>query len=217
MEPENTRSGARVDRREMLKRSAIVAAGAGAAVWAAPRIEGLGVAPAGATTTIPASQLIILSPAADDKNQNLGQNDCVVPTPPNAPKDNFVHQCCGSSFGDAGKIDTFTFTNPWPNCSEIVVRTKTLDCSVTNKNPDVGQFAVVIDSHTGANCQCELLDAVIVASSGRAILGAPLDHGAVAACPGAIDASVACNDSRLVPSSRLAARITCSNAFAALP
>jgi hypothetical protein len=194
-----------LDRREMLKRSAIVAAGAGAAVWAAPRIEALGVAPAGAQTTIPASQLIILSPQSDDKNQNNGQHDCVTPTPPG-------HACCSSSFGDAGKADTFTFVNPWPNCSQVVVRTETLDCSTTNDNPDVGQFAVTISSHAGTDCRCRVFDAVLIASSGRAVLQ-HLNNGP--AC-GGVDASVACNNPLLVSSTRLAVELTCSNALPAL-
>jgi hypothetical protein len=188
------------NRREMLKRSAI-AAGAGAAVWAAPHIETLGAAPAFADG-IPASQLVILSPASDDKEQNNGQNECPVPG-----------ACCGSSFGDAGKVDTFTFTNPWPNCSQVVVRTITLNCDTNSKNPDVGQFAVVIASHTGPNCQCRVLDGVLIASSGRAILQ-KLNNGS--ACSGGIDASVACNNPLLVSSSRLAVELTCSNAFTPL-
>lgn len=195
-----------IDRRELLKRSAL-AAGAGAAVWAAPRIETLGMAPAGAQVTdIPASQIIILSPASDDKNSQLGQNDC-----PDAAK-----PCCGQSFGNSGQVDTFTFTNPWPNCSTIVVRTITLDCDTNKKNPDVGQFGVVIQSHSGSDCRCRVLNAVLIASSGRAILQS-FNNGNLACLQGGVDGSIPCDNQYLVSSSRLAVQLSCSNTYTPLP
>ncbi len=204
---------AAIDRRTMLK--AAVATGTIAATWVAPRIETLGFAPAAAAGT----PCIILSPSSDDKNSNSGGHDCVTPTPSPSTK-GFVHACCGQSFGDAGKADIFTFTNPAPNCQQIVVRTITLDCNTSNKNPDVGQFAVVIDSvtdaagHPGAcTTACHVMDAVLVASSGRAILK-NLNNGPVA-CPPAggvgdgVDASLSCTDPLLTSSSRLAVRLAC--------
>ncbi|MEW6471650.1 MAG: hypothetical protein AB1679_05225 [Actinomycetota bacterium] len=192
-----------VDRRTMLK--AAVAAGTVAGTWVAPRIESLGFAPAGAATPC-----IILSPASDDKESQSGQSYCPIVTEP----------CCGQSFGNAGQVDRFTFTNPAPNCSQIVVRTIALNCNSgtgnPERNPDVGQFAVVIESTTGAGCGvCQVLDAVIIESSMRTILNPPLNNGPVS-CPPAgqigdgVDASIACNDPRLVPSSRLAVRLTCN-------
>jgi len=207
-----------LDRRTMLK--AAVATGTIAATWVAPRIETLGFAPAFAFNT----PCIILSPASDDKNSNGGQTYCPIPTP--------TKPCCGQSFGDSGKIDRFTFTNPIVNCSEIVVRTIALDCNdagdpfglpdgngnTPERNPDIGQFAVVIDHVTesvaGACGKCKILDAVLIASSGRTVLQS-LNNGPVTCAPaGAIgdgvDASVGlCTNPNVSSSSRLAVRLTC--------
>lgn len=204
-----------LDRRTMLK--AAVATGTIGATWVAPRIQSLGFLPAGAATAC-----VILSPVADDKNSNSGSNYCPTPGP----------TCCGQSFGDAGKIDRFTFPNPAPNCTQIVVRTIALNCNTAGdpfglpdnngsnpeRNPDVGQFAVVIDHFTetvaGACAQCRILDAVLVASSNRAILQSQ-NNGPVNCLPAdmvgdGVNASFACNDPLLVPSSRLAVRLTCA-------
>ncbi len=186
-----------VDRRTMLK--AAVAAGTIAGTWVAPRIETFGFAPAGAATPC-----VILSPVADDKQSQSGQSDCPI-----------VEPCCGQSFGPAGQIDRFTFTDPAPNCEEIVVRTVALNCDPSLRNPDVGQFGVIIESTSGEGCGvCQIKDAVIIESSMRTVLGEPLNNGPIS-CPGAgtpgtgVDASIACDDPRLVPSSRLAVRLTC--------
>jgi hypothetical protein len=184
---------AAIDRRTMLK--AAVVAGTFAGVWVAPRIETLGFAPAAALGT----PCIILSAASDDRNSNSGGNDCPIVTKP----------CCGQSFGNAGQIERFTFNNPAPNCSQIVVRTITLDCNASNENPDVGQFGVVIESTTGTGCGvCTVMDAVLVASSGRAILK-HMNNGPVACLGGGVDGSLSCSDPLLVSSSRLAVRIKC--------
>lgn len=198
---------AAINRRTMLK--AAVATGVVAGTWVAPRIESLGFAPAAAAGT----PCVILSPEADDKNSQSGQNYCPIP----APK-----PCCGQSFGNAGQIDRFTFLNPAPNCSQIVVRTIALNCNTANtqpeRNPDVGQFAVIIESTSGTGCgACRILDAVIIDSSGRQVQGAPLNNGpfACGSIPGpnpvgdGVDASIACNDPRLTSDSRLAVRLTC--------
>lgn len=187
----------RVDRRTMIKSAAAV--GAGAVAWSAPRIETLGFAPAAAATPC-----IILSPASDDKNSQSGQNSCPIVARP----------CCGQSFGNSGQIDRFTFVNPAPNCTQIVVRTITLDCNTAGtqpeRNPDVGQFAVVIESTSGPGCgTCSILDAVIIDSTRRTVLNPPLNNGPSGCLGGGVDASVACNDPRLVSSSRLAVRLIC--------
>jgi hypothetical protein len=195
-------SGRGIDRRTMLK--AAVVAGTFAGTWVAPRIESLGFSPAAAAGT----PCIILSPASDDKNANSAQNYCPISTKP----------CCGQSFGSNGQIDRFTFTNPAPNCSQIVVRTIALDCNANNsqpqRNPDVGQFAVIIESATGSGCGvCTILDAVLLDTSHRTILES-LNNGPVA-CPPAgpigngVDASIACNDPNLASSARLAVRLSC--------
>ena len=87
----------------------------------------------------------------------------------------------------AGQVDRFFFANPAPNCTQIVVRTISLDCNAADgnpeRNPDVGQFAVIIESTTGAGCgTCTILDAVLVSASGRTIIQS-LNNGPVA-CPG---------------------------------
>lgn len=184
-----------LDRRTMLK--AAVATGTIAATWVAPRIETLGFSPAAAAGT----PCVILSPGSDDRNSNSGGNDCPVVTKP----------CCGQSFGNAGQIERFTFANPVANCSQIVVRTVTLDaaCDVSNKNPDVGQFALVIESTTGTGCgACTVMDGVLVASSGRAVLK-HMNNGPVACLSGGVDASLSCSDPLLTSSARLAVRLKC--------
>jgi hypothetical protein len=154
---------ASVDRRTMLKTA--VGAGVGAVAWSAPRIDTFGFAPAGASHF--GSQCVILSPEGDDKNSNDDDNAYCSPG----------ELCCGQSFGNEGQIDTFTFVNPTPTCSELVVRTIPLDCNTADltgnvpkpKNPDVGAFAVVISSTTGT-CDCTILDGVLVDSSQRTVL-----------------------------------------------
>jgi hypothetical protein len=192
-----------LDRRTMLK--AAVATGTIAATWIAPRIETLGFAPAAAAGT----PCIILSRQTDDTNQNNGGQDCPIPTP--------TKPCCGSSWGDAGKVETFTFNNPVANCTQIVVRTVTLDCDTGNKNPDVGQTGLIIQSASGAGCSnCRILDGVIISASGRQVLQSL--NNATIQCPSGpfalvgsgIDASVACNNPLLVSSSRFAVRLTCN-------
>jgi hypothetical protein len=183
---------------------AAAAAGAGAVAWTAPRIESLGIVPAAAATPC-----VILSPASDDKNLQAGQNYCPIVTEP----------CCGSSFGNAGQIDRFTFLNPAPNCSQIVVRTIALDCnaagSAPERNPDIGQFAVVIESTTGAGCgTCTILDAVLVSATDRTIVDSQ-NNGPVT-CPigNGVDASFSCSDPNIGPSTRLAVRLTCTTGCA---
>jgi hypothetical protein len=189
-----------VSRRGLLKRSALT----GAVVWAVPVIESIRPTPAFAQMS-PPSGCIILSPASDDKNLQEGQNYCPIVSEP----------CCGSAFGNAGQIDRFTFTNPAPNCSQIVVRTIALDCNAAGtspeRNPDVGQFAVIIESTTGAGCgTCTVLDAVLVSASGRTIVQSQ-NNGPVS-CPSGdgVDASFSCADPDLNSSTRLAVRLTCA-------
>jgi hypothetical protein len=190
-------------RRDLLKRSAL----RGALIWAAPAIESIRPAPAFAQMS-PAG-CIILSPESDDKNLQQGSNYCPTPGP----------TCCGSAYGDAGQVDRFFFANPAPNCTQIVVRTISLDCNAADvnpeRNPDVGQFAVIIESTTGAGCgTCTILDAVLVSASGRTIIQS-LNNGPVA-CPGGsgVNASVNCSNPNLGPSTRLAVRLTCQDGCA---
>jgi hypothetical protein len=192
-------------RRDLLKRSAVT----GALIWASPVIESIRPAPAFAQLS-PPSGCIILSPESDDKNSGSA-SECITPTPPG-------RACCGRAFGNSGQVDRFTFSNPAPNCTQIVVRTVTLDCNPANINPDWGQFAVIIESTTGAGCgTCTILDAVLVNASGRTI-SQSLNNGPVS-CPGAgspgtgVDASlIGCPtiDSSL----RLAVRLTCQDGCA---
>ncbi len=197
------RSG--VNRRTALKAAAGV--GTAALVWTAPRIDTLGFAPAGASHF--GSQCVILSPASDDKNSNDDDN-AFCPNPA-------ATSCCGQSFGNEGQIDRFTFLNPTPTCSKLVVRTISLNCSLDDpngnvpkpKNPDLGQFAVVIESTTGT-CECTVLDGVLVASSGREVLKS-LNNGPSTCLGDGVDASLACDDVLLTSSSRLAVRITCES------
>lgn len=206
--------GTSLDRRTMLK--AAVAAGTVAGTWVAPRIESLGFAPAGAATPC-----IRLSPEADDKNSNDADAYCE----PNATP------CCGQSFGSNGtSAERFTFSNPGPTgCTEIVVRTISLDCNTTEgggapprpTNPDVGQFALIIESFTettpGACANCQILDAVLIDSQQRTVL-ASYNNGAFScpSIPGAnpigdgIDASIDCDDPLLMSDARLAVRLTCT-------
>lgn len=186
--------GGGVSRRRALQ--AVAGAGVGAAVWTAPRIDTLGFAPAGASHF--GSQCVILSPASDDKNSQLGQNFCSTPGV----------TCCGQSFGNAGQVETFTFLNPTPTCSKVVVRTIPLNCDATEKNPDVGQFAVVI-SETVGTCDCTVLDAVLVASSGRAIVAEFNNGPKTCGTMTGVDGSIPCDQAGLFASSRLAVRITC--------
>jgi hypothetical protein len=194
-----------VSRRDLLKRSALT----GTLIWAAPVIERVRPAPAFAQMS-PPSGCIILSPESDDKNISA-TNDCITPTPPG-------RACCGRAFGNSGQVDRFTFSNPAPNCTQIVVRTVTLDCNPANINPDVGQFAVIIESATGPGCgTCTILDAVLINAGGRTI-SQSLNNGPVS-CPAAgspgtgVDASlIGCP---LVDSSlRLAVRLTCQTGCA---
>jgi hypothetical protein len=208
---------ANLDRRTMLK--AAVAAGTIAGTWVAPRIESLGFAPAGASTPC-----VQLSDEADDQQSNLGSSYC-EPNP--AP-------CCGQNFGDGGKIERFTFSNPpAAGCTEIVVRTISHDCNTSDaggqppqpRNPDIGQFALVIESFEetvpGACANCFVMSAVLVDSQNRAILKEYVGPGGNFSCdstamPGAdpigagIDASLACDDPLLMSDARLAVKIACN-------
>ena len=185
------------DRRTMLKTAA--ALGAGAVVWSAPHIENLGFAPAGAAGT----PCIILSPESDDKNSNDDDNAyCASPTP-----------CCGQSFGNQGQIERFTFINPAPNCSTIVVRTIPLDCNASStapfRNPDVSQFAVVVESTSGSGCgACTLLDAVLLDSRQRTVLES-LNNGPSTCLGDGVNASILCDNANLAADARLAVRISC--------
>jgi hypothetical protein len=205
-----------LDRRTMLK--AAVAAGTIAGTWVAPRIQSLGFAPAGAATPC-----VTLSDAADDLNSN--EADAYCEPDPNA--------CCGQSFGDNGTVERFTFSNPpAAGCTEIVVRTISLDCNASDaggqppqpRNPDVGQFALVIESFEetvpGACNNCFILSAVLVDSQNRTILkeyGVPNSFSCDAtAMPGpdpignGLDASLACDDPLLMSDARLAVKIVCN-------
>lgn len=91
-------------------------------------------------------------------------------------------------FGNAGTIDRFTFINPTANCTQIVVRTIALDCNSSDaspeRNPDIGQFAVVVESTSGPGCgNCTILDAVLIESSGRSIVQI-LNNGAISCLGG---------------------------------
>jgi hypothetical protein len=191
--------GPPVSRRDLLKRSAL----SGALIWAVPVIESIRPTPAFAQMSPPAG-CIILSPASDDKNFQQGQNYCPTPGP----------TCCGGSFGNAGQVDRFTFFNPAPNCTQIVVRTIALDCNASDttpeRNPDVGQFAVVIESTTGAGCgACAVHDAVLVSASGRTIIQS-LNNGPVNCFGQGVDASIPCSNPNIGPSTRLAVRLVCA-------
>lgn len=204
MSPAEDRPG--VDRRTMLK--AALAAGTVAGTWVTPRIESFGFTPAGAFTPC-----IILSPEADDKNSQSGQSDCPEPDPtPGLP----VENCCGQAFGSANnQIKRFTFETPVTGCDEIVVRTISRNCA-DNRNPDVGQFALIIESTSGeAACgQCEILEAVLVDSSQRTPLET-FNNGDVN-CPAfgnpgtGIDASMPCDNENLASDARLAVRLICT-------
>jgi hypothetical protein len=136
-----------IDRRAMLK--AAVAAGTIAGTWVAPRIETLGFAPAGAAT-----MCVIESNEQQDKNNNNSGNTYC--------SDNTIADvtCCDSgSFGNAGQIERWTFLAPTANCTQLVVRTIPTDCNTGGanaQNPNIGQFAVVVDNSagqtTGAGC-----------------------------------------------------------------
>lgn len=191
----------RVGRRTMIKSAAAV--GVGAVTWSAPRIETLGFAPAAAAGT----PCIILSSSSDDRNSNDDDNAYCQ------DDDDLTDNCCGQSFGNQGNIETFTFNNPVAGCTQVVVRTIPLDCTATDaapfRNPDVGQFAVVISSTSGAGCDaCTVFAAVLVASSGRAVLKT-LNNGSSACLGGGVDASIACDDPLLASSARLAVQINC--------
>jgi hypothetical protein len=188
-----------VSRRDLLKRSART----GALIWAVPVIQSIRPAPAFAQMS-PPSGCIILSPASDDKSFQSGQNYCPIPTEP----------CCGGAFGNSGQIDRFTFINPTPDCTQIVVRTIALDCNPAatspQRNPDVGQFAVVIESTTGAGCSaCAVHDAVLVDASSRTIIQS-LNNGPFSCFGQGVDASIQCNNPNLVSSTRLAVRLVCA-------
>jgi hypothetical protein len=194
-----------LSRRLLIQRAA--AAGV-VAVWTPPTVHSIPHVLAQGSpppSPPPPEGCIILSPASDDKNLQEGQNYCPIVSEP----------CCGSAFGNAGQIDRFTFTNPAPNCSQIVVRTIALDCNAAGtspeRNPDVGQFAVIIESTTGAGCgTCTVLDAVLVSASGRTIVQSQ-NNGPVS-CPSGdgVDASFSCADPDLNSSTRLAVRLTCA-------
>jgi hypothetical protein len=161
---QDTNRGDGLSRRQMLQRAAI-AAGAGAAVWTAPHIETLGVAPAGA---IAASQVIITSDFTDqDFSQNSGTTYC----PASGPFD-----CCGSSWGDAGKFDEFTFTNPISGCTSLTVRIVPLDCNTTEKNPDIARAGVVFTAHSGT-CNCTILNAIVRKNGGATVVIPNVNNG----------------------------------------
>jgi len=187
-----------LDRRTMLK--AAVAAGTIAGTWVAPRIQSLGFAPAAAAGT----PCDVLSPTGDDKQSQSGQFQCPSPG-----------MCCTQSFGSANNtIKRFTFTNPVANCAEIVVRTVSLNCA-DNRNPDIGQFGLIIESTNGSGCSvCTIQNAVIFPQSGH--MGTPLaiNKGGLS-CPslgtpgtGIIASVTNCSD--VTSSSRLAVQLHCN-------
>jgi hypothetical protein len=189
-----------IGRRALLKGAVI--AGTAAAVWSAPIIEGLGMS-AGAATPCD-----ILSPQAQDKNSNSGSSFCVG-TP-----------CCGQSFGSnsASGPDEFTFLNPIPNCSLIKVQTIPLNCAQSPNStfdPDIGQFALVINQTIGTACgDCKIKEGVLLQSSGR-VQKKVLNNGphSCAGIGAGVNASLACNDPIFVAvgsDARLAVRITCN-------
>lgn len=188
-ENEQPSSGA-LNRRNMLK--AAVAAGAGAAAWSAPDIKTLGFKPALAQT---GTDVVILSPESDDKQSNLGQHDCFPETVP---------PCCDQSWGDAGmSVDTFTFDDPVPGCTQFVVGIASSECAQTTTNPDMAQAQLYVVSTTGT-CNCTILEGVVLTSSGR-VEQFTLNNGPV--CSG-VDISVL-DCSAIDPDYRLAVRISC--------
>ena len=157
--------------------------GAGAAVWSAPRIETLGFAPAGA---IPASQVIIVSRPGQEPERICRR----LPGRENP--------CCGANFGNAGQIDLFTFVDPIAGCTLVVVRTITLDCNQLAKNPDVGQFGLVI-SQTSGTCNCSVVSVERhVQRAGRPTASA--QQRSICLPSGGSGPSLECDDPRLVSS-----------------
>jgi len=164
-----------VDRRTMLK--AAVAAGTVAGVWVAPRIETLGFTPAAAAGT----PCPVEDNGTVDINTNSGSSDCPLGGPNPQP---LPHHCCGMSAGDNGKIEFWFFgtanggTTPViPGCQSITVQSITLDCSKTNKNPDVGQMGLAIVGTSGeaacSNCRIETI--VYEGGGGKDANGHPID------------------------------------------
>jgi hypothetical protein len=170
------------DRRTMLK--AAIATGVVAGTWVAPRIETLGFTPAAAAGT----PCILVHPGDQNTNSNSGSTGCIVPTPAG-------RACCGRSFGNnGGNPERFTFVSPVTGCTNIVVRTIDLNCTVSNVDPDVGQFGVVIESFSetvaGACSACHIRDIQVRRANGTLVQ--TVNNGAfpVACFSGGIDASV---------------------------
>lgn len=206
-----------MDRRTMLKTAAAV--GAGAVAWSAPRIETLGFAPAGAIGT----PCVILSPEAQDKNSNSGGSYCS--TVGTFPCCEDVANATATNFGNnGGPWDEWTFVGPVPGCNELVVRLVPLDCEDQDQtgnvpdpqDPSLARMGLVIYS-TDGTCTCEIVEGVLLQSSGR-VERKTMNNGAMTcnypgAVPGSgVDISLACDDPVLVDvgnDARLAVRISC--------
>jgi len=194
-----------LSRRKMLA----VSAAAGAAVWAAPHIETLGFAPAGALPCGPGSTITFTSDSQDDKNANSNANAYC--------DSNVAHTCCakGSSgtqtFGNAsGHFDTWTFTNPIANCGTVVVTMVPLDCSDQSSQPkssnaNYGQFAIIMTRHD--NCNCEVAGGYF-RNNGTIVPGTPFEcTSGTNIGPGKNISQTQCN---LPSSTRLAVQINCT-------
>lgn len=138
-----------IQRRTLLKTA--VATGAAAAVWTAPNIETLGFAPAAAATACN-----ILTPPTT--NSNNGQSDTVAGSP---------LALCNLNVGNNGQAESFTVTNPGPNCASLTIVADLVDCSGA-KNPDVGQLAFhFVNPSAGCAADCTILSAVFTRSNGE--------------------------------------------------
>lgn len=189
----------------MLKAAAAV--GVAGATWSAPRIETLGFAPAAAAGT----PCTILSPVSDDKNSNAADEDKVYCSSVG------TFPCCTegpSNFGNkGGKFDSWTFENPHPGCTEIVVHMVPLDCNTSSPNtedPSLARMAAVIASTEGT-CNCTVLEGVLLQSSGR-VERKTMNNGPSTCLQDGVDISLACNDPVLLAvgsDARLAVRISC--------
>jgi hypothetical protein len=186
------KSGKGIERRELFKRSA-VAAGAGALVWAAPRIETLGFAPANA-----ASGIVVTSPATDDKNQNSGGSAYCAPGGP--------FTCCSTNWGSAStsQAKLWTFANPKAGCTEVVVQLIPWDCTASNV-PDIATCAVKIVSQTGT-CNCSLFSVLLKKSNNTIVSQNTSGPGCA---PGSLSASFDCSGMGWDTGAKLAVQIQC--------
>jgi len=142
-------NGRGLSRRDLIVRGA-VASGAAALVWSAPTIEGMGLTPAGASTTIIIDTLTF---GIKDKNSNSGSGDYC----PGSPK-----PCCGQSWGNSGSgADQWVLSNPFTGCTNVtitLVATKS-PCDLTLVDPDVNYSALTI-AQTG-NCGCTIVHGIV--------------------------------------------------------